>query len=106
MRQSGGAPRRVKAALRTAIELGNVLRETILRIRVLRINARDLHTPRGQQTLDLMHRHGQPFALVGSQGCEQRSRELVRASVQSGTFAAAGSREARNPNPPVARARR
>jgi hypothetical protein len=74
-----------------------------LRIGVLRIDGRDLHTPRSQPTLDLMHRRDQPFALLGTQGCEQRSRQLVRASVRAGAFASASSREVRNPNPAAVR---
>jgi hypothetical protein len=45
VRQSGGPDRWVEAPFRTAIELGDVLREAILRIGVLRIDGRDLHLP-------------------------------------------------------------
>jgi hypothetical protein len=67
VRLSGGAHRRVKAASRAAVELGDVLREAIPGIGMLRIRGDDLHARRGQQAVDAIHRRDQLLALLRTQ---------------------------------------
>ena len=43
VRQSRGSDQGVESALRAAVELGDVLREAVLRIRVLRVDRPDIN---------------------------------------------------------------
>jgi len=106
VRQRGGTDRRVEAALRAPVQLGDVLRDAVPRVGMLGVDGRDLDARRGQQALDLTHGRHQPLLLLCAQRREQRAGELVGALVEQGALGAAGGRQAGNPNPPVAPARR
>ncbi len=101
-----GADRRVEAALRAPVELGDVLGEAVARVGVLGVDGHDPHARRAQQTLDVAHRGDQPLLLTGAEGRQQRARMRVGALVERGTLDAARGREVRDAKPAVALAGR
>ena len=93
---------RIEAGVEPTVELGEVLAQAMLRVRVGRVDRHDGDERSGEQALDLTHGRDQPVLLVGRQRLEHRTGEQIAPAIEQRSLLPAFRGETSGPNPLVA----